>query len=101
MLNKFKLYFGTILCKFTNKIFVCIIKSKYSGKNLIYLGGMYHDACSNAIKAAGFDYKYKNVFWQGGLIATRSIIKGERQIGQFELAQKLEDHLKTLPEKLP
>ena len=55
MLNKFKLYFGTILCKFTNKIFVCIIKSKYSGKNLIYLGGMYHDACSNAIKAAGFD----------------------------------------------
>ena len=101
MKNKFKLYFGTILCKFANKIFDCILKSNYSGENLVHIGCMYHGTCSNAIKAAGFDYKYKNIFWQGCLIATRIIIKGERQIGRFELAQNLEDHLKTLPENLP
>lgn len=101
MLNKFKLYFGTILCKFTNRMFIRIMKRNSSGKDLIALGYRYNAACYNALMYAGFDYKYKNIFWQGCLIATRIIIKGERQIGQFELAQKLENHLKTMPEQLP
>lgn len=101
MKNKFKLYFGTILCKFTNKIFVCILTRNSSGKDLITLGCRYSAACYNALMYAGFDYKYKDVFYQGYLISEKCIIKGERQIGQFELAQKLEDHLKTIPEQLP
>lgn len=101
MLNKFKLYFGTILCKFTNKIFACILKRNSSGKDLITLGCRYSAACYNALMYAGFDYKYKDIFYQGYLISEKCVVKGYRMIGKFEQAQALENHLKTMPEKLP
>lgn len=101
MKNKFKLYFGTILCKFTNRMFIRIMKRNSSGKDLIALGYRYNAACYNALMYAGFDYKYKNVFYQGYLISEKCVIKGYRMIGKFEQAQDLENHLNIMPEKLP
>lgn len=102
MLKRLKLYFGIILCKFTNKMCVRILRSNYSdGEELVRIGDMYYIACCNALRDPQVEYKRKNAFYQGCLVATQCVIKGKRIIGEFELAQKLEDHLKTMPKQLP
>lgn len=102
MLKRLKLYFGIILCKFTNKMFVRILKSNYSdGEEMVRIGDRYYIACHNAFSDPQVEYKHKNAFYQGCLIAIQCVIKGKRIIGEFELAQKLENYLESMPEKLP
>ena len=99
MKNKFKLYLGTILCKFVNKILVCTLKYSCSGQDLLHIGFKYHFTCYKAVVSAGPNYKYIKVFYQGIIIAGRCIVKGDRILGKFEQAQMIENQLEKMIEQ--